>query len=821
MFATIFAEDVLKAELQFANVMLDISKTIKAISEYKFPEAPDWVKTILSTAGQGALAMSPLGPAAAIAGMATAAGKAAFSSPTSAMQSSMASAQAISDAVPRTGNYDSITAAQFIGPPAPGAKTPEALAADLRNLVSVLGSAATPSEKLNANIAELGVRASAAGVSADVLARGVAGLRLDAAISQQSAYNSALGASASVSDIVAAKQLQLQKAQEQGAGLSKEQINTQLQMTEAQSSGLASINAQIDAEKVRAATLGMSTEQGLAYSIAQSEINRQLAAGRPIQDINTEGIKEGAAELAKLTVATNHQIDVQQQLKDMGASFGNDFVQGLLSGKKGIDALTDAMANLGKTLTSTGINNIFKDPTNPAGYIEAGAGIIDQLITGNSQAQKKAAEQLQEAKDAWEAMTAQVIAFNQAASGLNLGPLTSQLQSLYSTYQQLDRAAFLAQDWSGEYQLMVTFSGSISRIVSQFEAGTQALTPLQTAIKGVSDEAQGLKDTLAQTGVYGLGEYEASIDASAQAQIDALTKQYAASFAQSLTERLNTANGQSYLNDASALLTQHQQDLSDAAAYGNDPALLAQVAATFHAEAQKIVEDAGLTGDSFDQFIQMFPDFAGVVTQSATALQAANDKFAALTKTISDYLDSLQLGSNSILSPQDQLNAAQSQFNAQLTLAQQGNTDALGSITQYASTLLDQAKSYYASSEGYSAIYSAVSSALSALVNQSPPGMATGGVVPGYAGGGVVGNGLFNVDSVMARYAGGGSVALAGGEHVTPGLERERADAAGAAADQCDGQGALERQRAVFHGADADAGAGDGLDHPRRDHRAE
>jgi len=31
----------------------------------------------------------------------------------------------------------------------------------------------------------------------------------------------------------------------------------------------------------------------------------------------------------------------------------------------------------------------------------------------------------------------------------------------------------------------------------------------------------------------------------------------------------------------------------------------------------------------------------------------------------------------------------------------------------------------------------------------------------------MVGNGLYNIDSVLARYAGGGAIALAGGEHVT------------------------------------------------------
>lgn len=43
---------------------------------------------------------------------------------------------------------------------------------------------------------------------------------------------------------------------------------------------------------------------------------------------------------------------------------------------------------------------------------------------------------------------------------------------------------------------------------------------------------------------------------------------------------------------------------------------------------------------------------------------------------------------------------------------------------------------------------------------------AHGGIIPGYADGGVVANGIYNRDSVLARYADGGAVMLAGGEGV-------------------------------------------------------
>ena len=46
-------------------------------------------------------------------------------------------------------------------------------------------------------------------------------------------------------------------------------------------------------------------------------------------------------------------------------------------------------------------------------------------------------------------------------------------------------------------------------------------------------------------------------------------------------------------------------------------------------------------------------------------------------------------------------------------------------------------------------------------------GFSWGGLIPGYANGGVVGNGIWDQDSVLAKFAGGGHIALAGGEFVT------------------------------------------------------
>lgn len=90
-------------------------------------------------------------------------------------------------------------------------------------------------------------------------------------------------------------------------------------------------------------------------------------------------------------------------------------------------------------------------------------------------------------------------------------------------------------------------------------------------------------------------------------------------------------------------------------------------------------------------------------------------------KTIKQFLDNLSAGSQSTLSPQDRLTAAQTQFETQRSLAQGGDRDALSGITGYANNLLDAAKSFYGSTSGYQDILSMLTSQLSALPTQVAP----------------------------------------------------------------------------------------------------
>jgi len=115
---------------------------------------------------------------------------------------------------------------------------------------------------------------------------------------------------------------------------------------------------------------------------------------------------------------------------------------------------------------------------------------------------------------------------------------------------------------------------------------------MQAAIKAINDEFSGLTETLADLNFDSL---TIGLDEAAAAQIRKIIGQYTDQLNASLEERLNSANGKSFLNDAIALMKRQQADLALAAELGNDPAMLSQITDVFHAEAQKIVNDAGLS----------------------------------------------------------------------------------------------------------------------------------------------------------------------------------------------------------------------------------
>lgn len=754
IFASAFGTSTLEAEKRYAEQMVEIAKSFKYIvdniGKVKLPEfeLSDNSKTILNAylaivKAEGKVIQFALNPGTAVVeGVKAAAGYGAKKY--DEQQNSMANFQSPAN---------SYSTFQRTGPGAAADKTPQAKLADMEHEIALLGAAATASERYEVALQKLAVGQDGATLSGEKLARAQEELRLDRDAELIGLRVSALGQAATVTDLLAQKENALAKAQALGAGLTPAQIQNQRRLVIEQANGVAAVNQQIDALRVQTATMGMSVGQATAYTAVETKRLEAIRSGAPLDQQQLAALREKAQVLGELTQKaaqdaaqnqanfdretmflsdTEKQIaQLQQRLhgndwksymddalsgtlrvnaalqesKDYAIQFGQSFVSGLQQGKSVMDALTDSVEQLSQALGSAAIKDLLSGNFVQGG-IEGIAAIGTSLFAGDQKAKKE----LQEAQAQWARMAGEVTKFNQAAAGVDLGPLTNELQSLFSSFQALAEAARKAKDVGAQQQLGQTLRSGIERIVGEFINGADDLSPLQKAIKAVNDEASGLKDTLLQIGSANHWDLSAfgPIDAAVKAQIEKLMKDAADTLTSSLSERLNTALGKTYLNDATALLKQHATDLSTAAELGNDPAILAQISATFGAEAQKIVQDAGLVGDQFQDFIKLFPDLAGVVHEATVDITDS-------IKTISQYLESLQVGSNSILSPEQQLAAAQSQFNRQLGLAQGGNADAIASITKYADTLLGQAKSFYASSDGYAAIYQAVTAALSGL----------------------------------------------------------------------------------------------------------
>lgn len=116
-----------------------------------------------------------------------------------------------------------------------------------------------------------------------------------------------------------------------------------------------------------------------------------------------------------------------------------------------------------------------------------------------------------------------------------------------------------------------------------------------------------------------------------------------------------------------------------------------------------------------------------IVNGTQQAVSATQSQLESLREQIKQWLAGLKLGGLSPLSPYQQLQEAQKQFEDALRRAAGGDTDAMASLTRLAEAYLTAAKGYYTTaSTPYQQIFAAVIAALSAFTGPPP----TGGLEP-------------------------------------------------------------------------------------------
>ncbi len=110
-----------------------------------------------------------------------------------------------------------------------------------------------------------------------------------------------------------------------------------------------------------------------------------------------------------------------------------------------------------------------------------------------------------------------------------------------------------------------------------------------------------------------------------------------------------------------------------------------------------------------------------ILDDQKRAAEEASNFWDRIAKQIKQYTDGLRAGSESPLSPQQRLAAAQAQYNAQLALAQTGDRDALSGITGYHKDFLDAFRDFWGSSETFQQMFEDSIAQLEALPEQVRP----------------------------------------------------------------------------------------------------
>jgi Ca2+-binding EF-hand superfamily protein/regulator of replication initiation timing len=260
------------------------------------------------------------------------------------------------------------------------------------------------------------------------------------------------------------------------------------------------------------------------------------------------------------------------------------------------------------------------------------------------------------------------------------------------------------------------------------QAAAQAASEAAAKAKQIGDERAGLERQILQlTGnTAALRQIElASLDASNQA----------------LQLRINTLNDEATAAQAAAQAqaTAAQaaaQAASEAAAkakqIGDERAGLERqiLQLTGNTAALRQIELASL--DASNQALQLriyaLQDEATAAAKAAesqeqyrAALQEANTYLAGFARNIQTYIGNLNATPAGMQSPGRQLLSARDQYNEQLSLARQGNRDAMGSITQFADQYINAGAATASTRGDASMIVNQIKRELSALPAQIRP----------------------------------------------------------------------------------------------------
>lgn len=501
------------------------------------------------------------------------------------------------------------------------------LVAEQERWAAAMGAAVTPAQQLKLSLDKVRLAQLENKISAEQAAKATGVLNAQFSEQQFSAYIGGLGQAVTVEDQVRQKRDQLNAAMRQGAKYTQEQIAFQLQYTRESAIGITQIKAAADAERVRADTLLMGKESAIAYEIVQSKINEARAKGAPLTEREVASLTREAEAYARVKVETDRYAEAVAFAKDSAQQFTSTLVQGLMSGKSVMESLSSAAKQLASSLADSAIKSLFSGDF--VGAAIKGVAAIGAAVLGNATEQDKS---LEEARKRFAEMTEQVTAFNRAAAGFDIGPLTSELEELRRVHDTLALAALEARDYAALGQIHETLNRGIRRVFGEWMNGIPVLGDLSQKIQDMRNEAQGLKDVIP--------EAAAAIDQGLIARIRQVTEEAE----RGLRADINSAMGLDWLNEAGAAIAKFN-DLAGKV----DSTLLNT---WFVVNAQKIIDSSQLTGEAFqtlvDTLAQAVPGISESLHEFSEAIQRTAADIAKAKQSFSDQLFVLQQDQNTL-----------------------------------------------------------------------------------------------------------------------------------------------------------------------------
>lgn len=255
--------------------------------------------------------------------------------------------------------------------------------------------------------------------------------------------------------------------------------------------------------------------------------------------------------------------------------------------------------------------------------------------------------------------------------------------------------------------------------------GTKQLSAMEEEMLRLDGSSSKLEQTLRELGM-SAEESARSVEAGMQVAIAKLKD----AFTLDLNASINELSGVGYLNEIADAQAKYQDRRKDAAALGIDGSLaLRELSLTI----KDIVSSAGVSKEEIALLSQAFPELSFILadtgnsaTNLATAtsqLQSAYDaesnslnelisRTKSFVTSIKQFREQMKINDSSPLGPKERVEEAARQFRELAAKANAGDEDAMNQLTQVSQAYLDEARSYYASSEAYFAIWKEVDATL-------------------------------------------------------------------------------------------------------------